>query len=99
MWGGCFGSAVVSYLVLIALRPIGSFPAVQIFVIDATLCTILVGASRLALRLLPETIGRRGERERVLIVGAGRAGRSLPRALRAGREARVVLMSVFLSVA
>ena len=29
---GCFGSAVVAYVILIALRPIGSFPAVQIFV-------------------------------------------------------------------
>lgn len=87
---GCFGSAVVAYLILIALRPIGSFPAVQIFVIDAVLCTVLVGASRLALRLFPETVGRRGERSRVLIVGAGRAGRSLARELREGNESRVV---------
>ncbi len=87
---GCFGSAIVAYFILIALRPIGSFPAVQIFVIDAILCTVLVGASRLALRLLPETVGRRGERSRVLIVGAGRAGRSLARELREGRDQRVV---------
>jgi UDP-GlcNAc:undecaprenyl-phosphate/decaprenyl-phosphate GlcNAc-1-phosphate transferase len=87
---GCFGSAIVAGLVLVALRPIGSFPAVQIFVIDAILCTVLVGASRLALRLFPETIGRRGERRRVLIVGAGRAGRSFARDLREGREGRVV---------
>ena len=87
---GCFGSAIVAYLILVALRPIGSFPAVEIFVIDAILCTLLVGASRLALRLLPETVGRRGERKRVLVVGAGRAGRSLARELREGRDARVV---------
>jgi UDP-GlcNAc:undecaprenyl-phosphate/decaprenyl-phosphate GlcNAc-1-phosphate transferase len=87
---GCFGSALVAGLILIALRPIGSFPAFQIFVIDATLCTVLVGGSRLALRLLPETIGHRGERRRVLLVGAGRAGRSLARELREGHEARVV---------
>ena len=87
---GCFGSAVVAYLILIALRPIGSFPAVQIFVIDAILCTVLVGASRLALRLLPETVAGRGERKRVLVVGAGRAGRSLARELREGRDSRVV---------
>jgi FlaA1/EpsC-like NDP-sugar epimerase len=72
------------------LRPIGSFPAVQIFVIDAILCTVLVGASRLALRLFPETLGHRGDRKRVLIVGAGRAGRSLARELREGHDARVV---------
>ena len=87
---GCFGSALAAYLILIALRPIGSFPAVQIFVIDAILCTVLVGASRLALRLLPETLAQRGDRTRVLIVGAGRAGRGLARELRDGREARVV---------
>jgi FlaA1/EpsC-like NDP-sugar epimerase len=63
---------------------------VQIFVIDAVLCTVLVGASRLALRLVPETRGLRGERKRVLVVGAGRAGRSLARELREGHDERVV---------
>jgi UDP-GlcNAc:undecaprenyl-phosphate GlcNAc-1-phosphate transferase len=87
---GCFGSALVAYLVLIALRPIGPFPAVQIFVIDAVFCTVLVGASRLALRLLPETLWRRGKRSRVLIVGAGRAGRSLAREFRETGDSRVV---------
>ena len=87
---GCFGSAVAACVILVALRPIGSFPAVQIFAIDAILCTILVGASRLALRLLPETFSSRGGRKRVLVVGAGRAGRSLARELREGRDARVV---------
>ena len=87
---GCIGSSAVAYLILIALRPIGSFPAVEIFVIDAILCTLLVGASRLTLRLLPEAQARRGHRRRVLIAGAGRAGRGLARELREGREARVV---------
>jgi UDP-GlcNAc:undecaprenyl-phosphate/decaprenyl-phosphate GlcNAc-1-phosphate transferase len=87
---GCFGSAIAAYLILIALRPIGSFPAVEIFLVDAILCTLLVGASRLVLRLLPEAAGPRSERTRVLIAGAGRAGRSLARELREGRDARVV---------
>jgi UDP-GlcNAc:undecaprenyl-phosphate GlcNAc-1-phosphate transferase len=87
---GCFASALAAYVILIALRPIGSFPAAQIFVIDAVLCTVLVGASRLALRLLPETIAGRGQRRRVLVVGAGRAGRGLARELRDGGDARVV---------
>jgi UDP-GlcNAc:undecaprenyl-phosphate GlcNAc-1-phosphate transferase len=87
---GCFGSAVAAFLILIALRPIGSFPAVEIFVVDAILCTLLVGASRLVLRLLPEAAGPRSERRRVLVVGAGRAGRSLARELREDRDARVV---------
>ena len=87
---GCFGSALAAYLILVALRPIGSFPAAQIFLIDALLCTALVGASRLTLRLFPETLGHRGARKRVLIVGAGRAGRGLARELREGRDERVV---------
>jgi UDP-GlcNAc:undecaprenyl-phosphate/decaprenyl-phosphate GlcNAc-1-phosphate transferase len=85
---GCGVSAVVAYLILIALRPIGSFPS-EIFVVDALLCTMLVGASRLTLRLLPEARARRRGR-RVLIVGAGRAGRGLARELHDSHEARVV---------
>ena len=88
---GCAGSAVAAFLILIALRPIGSFPAAQIFTVDAILCTVLVGASRLTLRLFPEVAAHRGgDRRRVLIVGAGRAGRGLARELREGGEARVV---------
>src|SRR4029450_12806004 len=49
-----------------------------------------VGGSRLTLRLLPETVGLWRERRRILIVGAGRSGRSLARELREGRDARVV---------
>ena len=87
---GCIGSSVVAYLILVALRPIGSFPAFEIFTVDAILCTLLVGASRLALRLLPEARGRRLPRRRVLVAGAGHAGRGLARELRESHEARVV---------
>ena len=87
---GCAVSAVAAAGILVALRPIGSFPALQIFVIDAVLCTVLVGASRLTLRLLPETLAHRGHRRRMLIVGAGRSGRGLARELREGHDARVV---------
>ena len=84
----CFGSAVIAYLILISLRDIGDFP-VEVFVVDAFLSTILVGASRLTLRLVPEARARRHGR-RVLIVGAGRAGRGLARELHDTHEARVV---------
>jgi UDP-GlcNAc:undecaprenyl-phosphate GlcNAc-1-phosphate transferase len=85
---GCGGSAVAACLILIALRPIGSFPAARIFAVDAILCTVLVGASRLT---LPEIAAHRaGDGRRVLIVGAGRAGRGLARELRESGEARVV---------
>ena len=87
---GCIGSAVVAFLVLVALRDIGSFPALEVFVVDAVLCTLLVGASRLTLRLLPEARGRLHHRRRVLIVGAGHAGRGLARELRDTHEARVL---------
>jgi UDP-GlcNAc:undecaprenyl-phosphate GlcNAc-1-phosphate transferase len=87
---GCAASGLAALLILVALRPIGSFPAVAIFVVDAILCTLLVGGSRLTLRLLPELHGRRRERTRVLLVGAGRAGRGLARELRESQESRVV---------
>ena len=85
----CAVSAVLAYLALVALRPIGSFPALEILVVDCVLCTVLVGGSRLTLRLLPE-LRARSERRRVLVVGAGRAGRGLARELREHDEARVV---------
>jgi FlaA1/EpsC-like NDP-sugar epimerase len=87
---GCAGSAIVSYVILAALRPIGSFPAVEIFVVDAVLATVLVGGSRLVLRLLPELQGHRRHSRRVLVVGAGASGRALVRELRERQEARVV---------
>jgi UDP-GlcNAc:undecaprenyl-phosphate GlcNAc-1-phosphate transferase len=86
----CSASALVAPLVLVALRPIGSFPAAAIFVVDALLATLLVGASRLTLRLLPEMRAHRQRRRRVLIAGAGHAGRGLARELREGQEVRVV---------
>jgi UDP-GlcNAc:undecaprenyl-phosphate GlcNAc-1-phosphate transferase len=86
----CGLSGLLAALVLVALRPIGSFPAVEIFVVEAVLCTLLVGASRLILRLLPEVHALRRRRRRVLVVGAGRAGRGLARELREGGDARVV---------
>ena len=57
----------------------------SVFVIDAILCTLLVGASRLgerALAPLLATFAGRDRRRRTLIVGAGRGGRSLLRELR-----------------
>jgi FlaA1/EpsC-like NDP-sugar epimerase len=87
---GCAVSAVVAFLVLVALRDIGAFPAFEVFVVDAVLCTLLVGASRLTLRLLPETRALGRDRRRVLVVGAGRAGRGLAREIRDTPEARVV---------
>ena len=57
----------------------------SVFVIDAILCTLLIGASRLGERAIAPLLGtlaRPEERRRSLIVGAGRGGRSLLRELR-----------------
>ena len=84
-------SEVLAFGVIVATRPLGDFPA-RVFVVDAVVCTALVTASRLALRLLPELAGlrSRGTRRRVVVVGAGRAGRSLVRELREDASAIVV---------
>jgi UDP-GlcNAc:undecaprenyl-phosphate GlcNAc-1-phosphate transferase len=73
-------SAPLALGVLSATRPLGDFPR-EVFFVDALLCLVLVGASRMTLRVLPRLDGRRGERQRVLVVGAGRSGRSLAREL------------------
>jgi UDP-GlcNAc:undecaprenyl-phosphate GlcNAc-1-phosphate transferase len=84
-------SVPITIGIVAALRPLDTFP-LEIFLVDAVLCSLLVGGSRLALRLLPEP-GARGEREprrRVLIVGAGRSGRALARELAETPDRRVV---------
>jgi UDP-GlcNAc:undecaprenyl-phosphate GlcNAc-1-phosphate transferase len=84
-------SVPITIAIVAALRPLDTFP-LEIFLVDAVLCALLVAGSRLALRLLPEP-GTRGEREprrRVLIVGAGRSGRALARELAETPDRRVV---------
>jgi UDP-GlcNAc:undecaprenyl-phosphate GlcNAc-1-phosphate transferase len=82
-------SELVAYGIVEATRVLGPFPA-RVFLVDAVLCTALVTASRLALKVLPElrAAGAR-DRERVLVVGAGSHGRSVARELRES-GARVV---------
>jgi UDP-GlcNAc:undecaprenyl-phosphate/decaprenyl-phosphate GlcNAc-1-phosphate transferase len=82
------GAVVLSELVAVAFisatQPWGDFPR-TIFVLDALLCALLVGASRLGERALFRALAvmrTRGDRRRTLIVGAGRGGRSLLRELR-----------------
>jgi len=85
-------SEVVAVGVLAATRSFGDFP-LDIFVIDAVLCVLAIGASRFGERALARTfhnLWERGERRRTLVVGAGRAGRSLVRELREAPEERVV---------
>ena len=77
-------SEFVAFGFLAATQAWGSFPR-SVFVIDCVLCTILIGASRFWERAAARFLGSflaRGSRHRTLIVGAGRAGRSLLRELR-----------------
>jgi UDP-GlcNAc:undecaprenyl-phosphate/decaprenyl-phosphate GlcNAc-1-phosphate transferase len=65
----------------------------SVFVIDAVLCTVLIGASRFSERALARFAAaarHRGERRRTLIVGAGRAARSLLRELNEAPGERVI---------
>jgi UDP-GlcNAc:undecaprenyl-phosphate GlcNAc-1-phosphate transferase len=84
-------SEILALGVVVATRPLGGFP-MRVFLVDAVVCTALVTSSRLVLRLLPELAAtrRRGARRRVVVVGAGRAGRSLVRELREDGSAKVV---------
>ncbi|MBA3364380.1 MAG: Gfo/Idh/MocA family oxidoreductase [Actinobacteria bacterium] len=69
----------VGFLALSYVHDFADFSR-SVFVIDALLCTILIGASRFGERALVPVLGvlkDRGDRRRTLIVGAGRAGRSL----------------------
>jgi UDP-GlcNAc:undecaprenyl-phosphate GlcNAc-1-phosphate transferase len=76
-------SALVAVGFLSATRVWGDFPR-SIFVIDALVCTVLVGASRFWERAVARGISSltHARRRRTLIVGAGRGGRSLLRELR-----------------
>jgi UDP-GlcNAc:undecaprenyl-phosphate GlcNAc-1-phosphate transferase len=85
-------SEVVAYLILDATQTWGSFPR-SVFIIDALICTVLIGASRFWERAFVRGVSSltgRAERHRTLIVGAGRGGRSLLRELRETPGARVV---------
>ena len=67
---------------LAATRDLGDFPK-SVFVIDALICIVLVGASRFWERAAARGLSSfHTTRRRTLIVGAGRGGRSLLRELR-----------------
>ena len=85
-------SELVAFAFLAATRDFGDFPR-DVFLIDALLCTILIGLSRFGERALARgfsSLHARNERHRTVIVGAGRAGRSLLRELRETPREHVV---------
>jgi UDP-GlcNAc:undecaprenyl-phosphate/decaprenyl-phosphate GlcNAc-1-phosphate transferase len=82
--GAVIVSEAIAFLVLDATQVWGDFPR-SIFVIDALVCIVLVGVSRFWERAFARgvtSLTGRGTRQRTLIVGAGRGGRSLLRELR-----------------
>ena len=86
----CAASGLIALGVVSLLWPLNGFDW-KVFPLDAVLCAVLVSGSRLALRLRPQLrAGREGPRRRVLLVGAGRSGRSLARELREDGAVRVV---------
>jgi UDP-GlcNAc:undecaprenyl-phosphate GlcNAc-1-phosphate transferase len=90
--GAIVVSELVAYLILDATQVWGPFPR-SIFIIDALVCTVLVGASRFWERAFMRAVSSltgRGGRRRTLIVGAGRGGRSLLRELRETHGEQVV---------
>jgi UDP-GlcNAc:undecaprenyl-phosphate GlcNAc-1-phosphate transferase len=85
-------SGLLAFTFLQATGAIGDLPA-TIFVVDALLATVLIGASRFGERAIDgmlESLSSSGERRRTLILGAGRAGRSLLRELRETQGEQVV---------
>jgi len=84
-------SAPIALAIVAKTQSLSGFP-LEIFLVDVLVCTALVAASRLALRMAPDLLAApRGQaRKRVLLVGAGRSGRRLARELREAADTRVV---------
>ena len=79
-------SELVAFGIVVGTTKLGDFPA-RIFVLDALLGMVVIGASRFGERALFRARATLKDRDgrRTLIVGAGRSGRSLPRAARVAR--------------
>jgi UDP-GlcNAc:undecaprenyl-phosphate GlcNAc-1-phosphate transferase len=92
IFAAVLASETITFLFIWATVPWNGFPR-GIYAIDILLCTMLIGVSRFWERgiahALRSFVGR-DKQQRVLIVGAGRSGRSLLRELREGRDVRVV---------
>jgi UDP-GlcNAc:undecaprenyl-phosphate GlcNAc-1-phosphate transferase len=86
-----FLSGPIAIAVVAKTQALSGFP-LEIFVVDALLCTALIALSRLVLRMAPDLLvtSRRQARKRVLLVGAGRSGRRLARELGEAADTRVV---------
>ncbi len=88
---GTVVSEAVAFGIVALTTPFGGFPA-SVFVVDALICMVVIGASRFGERAWFRARATLTEREarRTLVVGAGRSGRSLVRELRETPGERVV---------
>jgi UDP-GlcNAc:undecaprenyl-phosphate GlcNAc-1-phosphate transferase len=75
----CAISELLAFLIVVATRDLGDFPA-RVFLVDLVLFTTLVVLARLAQRLLPQA-GHGETSGRAIVVGADAAGRGLVRRL------------------
>ncbi len=75
----CAASEVVAFLIIMATRDLGDFPA-RVFLVDLVLFTMLVVLARLAQRRLPHA-GHGETSGRAIVVGADAGGRGLVRRL------------------
>ena len=88
----CVLSEAAAFLFTWATVPFNGFPR-SVYLIDVLLCSFLIGISRFWERALARGLSAlvgRGDQRRVLIVGAGRSGRSLLRELRETAGERVI---------
>ena len=87
----CLGSVLAVGLLVLTQQPAGDFSR-DVFVIDAFICAAVIIASRFAERGLSRGFEflHHQEARRVLIIGAGKSGRSLLRELRETPGERVV---------
>jgi UDP-GlcNAc:undecaprenyl-phosphate GlcNAc-1-phosphate transferase len=85
-------SEAVAFAFVAATVQFNGFPR-GIFIIDALICTALIAVARFWERAVTRALAglvRHSDQRRVVIVGAGRSGRSLLRELRETRGERVV---------
>ena len=83
-------ATLLAFGVAVATRDLGDFP-LRTFVVYGALAALLAAGSRSLVRFVPEAGGGEDDgRRRVLVVGAGHAGRGVARDLRGAEDARVV---------
>jgi UDP-GlcNAc:undecaprenyl-phosphate GlcNAc-1-phosphate transferase len=83
-------ATLVAYAIVLATRDLGDFPR-AVFAVYGVAGAVLAAVSRWFVRLVPEAGGGPDDgRRRVLVVGAGQAGRGVVRDLKGVQDARIV---------